>query len=183
MPALPFGLEHGFGAQLVDAFSFQRLGFSEGNSGQQGPFQGELTNQKRAVLEGEPMPVLVGFDSFGAVHAEATSLESMWDRWIVSEGTSIGQIHPHHRVTSQGKCLGVTVSTPSHRDIGRAPEGVQNLALFISGRRCGGINRAVAFKDEIMEAQLREKESHGGLENMGVQISANDDLVPRSQPC
>jgi len=34
----------------------------------------------------------------------------------------------------QGKCLGMTAPTPGHRDVGRAPKGVQDLVLFISGR-------------------------------------------------
>jgi len=86
-------------------------------------------------------------------------------------------------MTSKGKRLGMTVPTPGHRDIGRAPKGVQNLALFVSGRSGGGSNWTVALEDKVVKAQLGEEQGDSGLEDMGIQISANDDLVSCSQPC
>jgi len=77
----------------------------------------------------------------------------------------------------------MTVPTPGHRDIGCAPKGVQNLALFILGQRSGGSNWTMVFKDKVVEAQLRKEERHSGLEDIGIQISANNDLVSCSQPC
>jgi len=41
----------------------------------------------------------------------------------------------------------------------------------------------MVFKDKVVEAQLRKEERHSGLEDIGIQISANNDLVSCSQPC
>jgi len=78
------------------------------------------------------VPVLVRFHSFGVVHAESTGLVRVGNRRVVTKGTGIRQICPHNRVTSKGKRLGMTVPTPGHRDVGRAPKGVEDLVLFIS---------------------------------------------------
>ena len=128
------------------------------------------------------MPFLVGFHGFGAVHAESTGLESVRSRGVVAKGAGIREIHPHNRMATQGKRLGMTVSTPGHRDVGRAPEGVQNLALFIAGRSSGGSNWTMSLEDKVMKAQLGEEQRDSGLEDMGIQISADDDLVSCSQP-
>jgi len=77
----------------------------------------------------------------------------------------------------------MTVPTPGHQNIGRAPKGVQNLALFVSGRRGGGSNWTMSFEDKVMKAQLGEEQRDGWLEDMGIQISANNDLVSCSQSC
>jgi len=41
----------------------------------------------------------------------------------------------------------------------------------------------MAFKDEVVETQLREEQRNGGLEDVVIQISSNYDLVCCSQPC
>jgi len=39
------------------------------------------------------------------------------------------------------------------------------------------------LEDKVVKAQLGEEQRDSGLEDMGIQISANDDLVSCSQPC
>jgi len=75
----------------------------------------------------------------------------------VSQGTGTHQIHPHYRGTSKGKCLGMTATTPGHRDVGGTPKGIQDLALFVLGQCSGGSNWTMVFEDEVVETQLREE--------------------------
>ena len=114
---------------------------------------------------------------------ESTGLESVGNRRVVSQGAGMCQIRPHYRVTSKGKHLGMTVTTPGHRDIGRAAKGVQDLVLFVLGRCSGGFNGTMAFEDEVVGTQLREEERNGGLEDVVIQIASNNNLVSCSQPC
>jgi len=41
----------------------------------------------------------------------------------------------------------------------------------------------MSFEDKVMKAQLGEEQRDGWLEDMGIQISANNDLVSCSQSC
>jgi len=41
----------------------------------------------------------------------------------------------------------------------------------------------MSLEDKVMKAQLGEEQRDGRLEDMGIQISADDDLVSCSQPC
>jgi len=67
----------------------------------------------------------------------------------------------------------MTATTPGHQNVGHAPKGVHDLALFVLGQSSGGFNWTMAFEDEVVETQLREEQRNGGLDDVVIQIASN----------